>query len=77
MKQLKDIFKHQLTASETYTPKSTVEYMVIDPLVQSKLIKEHAVDNLETLITELAGFELDAYRDRMPIFIKHEIQIAL
>ena len=77
LEQLKDIFKHQLTASENYTPKSTVEYMVIDPLVQSKLIKEHAVDNLETLITELVGFELDAYRDRMPIFIKHEIQIAL
>jgi hypothetical protein len=77
LEQLKDIFKNQLTASETYTPKSTVEYMVIDPLEQSKLIKEHAVDNLDTLLTELSGFELDAYRDRMPIFIRPEIQIAL
>jgi hypothetical protein len=77
LEQLKDIFKNQLTASEHYTPKSTVEYMIIDPIAQSKLIKEHSVDNLETLITELAGFELDAYRDRMPIFIKPEIQIAL
>ena len=77
LEQLKDIFKHQLTADENYTPKSTVEYMIIDPLAQSKLIKEHAVDNLDALLTELSGFELDAYRDRMPIFIRPEIQIAL
>jgi len=77
LEQLKDIFKNQLTASEHYTPKSTVEYMIIDPLAQSKLIKEHPADKLESLIAELGGFELDAYRDRMPIFIKPEIQIAL
>ena len=68
--ELQHIFRFQLTAEEEYTPKDTVEYLLIDG--QNRIPGIEQADNLEPLIAKLDGYEFEGYRDRMPLFIKPE-----
>jgi hypothetical protein len=67
---LKHIFKHQLTPTEDYVPKDTLDYMLFEGM--SKIQGSCPVNDLEKLIPLLDNFILDGYRDKMPLFIKPE-----
>jgi len=73
--ELKDIFKHQTTASDSYTPSGTLEYIKIDG--QTRLSFTHNADDIAGIVPALEGFVFDAYRDRTPIFIKPEVIIPM
>jgi hypothetical protein len=77
LENLKEIFKFQTTATEDHVPSGTLDFVMIDPLAQSKLKKTHSADNIEALLPLLEGFELDAYFDKTPVFIKPEKIIVL
>jgi hypothetical protein len=75
--KLKDIFKHQTTLTEDYTPTGTLDYVLIDSLAQSKIKGTHSAEDFEGLLNLLKGFELDAFFDRTPVFIKPENIVVL
>jgi hypothetical protein len=77
IKELENIFKHQTTASDTYTPKDTLDYLLING--QKKVTGSHPVKELDSLLEELNknGYVFDAYRDRTPIFIVPEVIIPM
>jgi hypothetical protein len=75
--KLKEIFKHQTTLTEDYTPTGTLEYVLIDSLAQSKIKGSHSAKDFEGLLTLLNGFEFDAFFDRTPVFIKPETIVVL
>ena len=68
--ELQHIFRFQLTAEEEYTPKDTVDYLLIDG--QNRTPGVAQANNLEPLITLLEDYEFEGYRDRMPLFLKPE-----
>jgi hypothetical protein len=68
---LKHHFRHQLTATEEYTPPTQLEYMIIDG--QTKLTKRVDADKLDSLIPMLDNFIFEGYKDRMPYFVKPEV----
>jgi hypothetical protein len=77
LEDLQHIFRFQTTVTEEFTPKDTVTYVLIDPAGQSNLTKQHAIAELDKLLPLLDNFQLDAYRDRIPVFIKPEVIIAM
>ena len=68
--ELQHIFRFQLTADADYTPKDTVEYLLIEG--QNKIPGTQDAYDLEPLIILLDGYVFEGYRDRMPIFIVPE-----
>jgi hypothetical protein len=75
--ELTHIFRHQTTASEDYQPSDSLEYLVIDTASSIKQKKVHKLADLDKLVPLLEGFQLDAYFDKMPVFIKPEQIIVL
>jgi len=73
LEDLQHIFRHQTTATEDYTPKDTVEYVLIEG--QSRITGTYDAHNLEGLVALLDNFVFDAYRDRTPVFIKPESEL--
>jgi hypothetical protein len=70
LQDLQHIFRFQLTADAEYTPKDTVEYILIEG--QNRLPGVHDAYDLEGLVILLDNFVFDAYRDRTPVFVKPE-----
>ena len=68
--ELQHLFRFQLTADADYTPKETVEYLLIEG--QNRITGIAEAHDLEPLIILLDGYEFEGYRDRMPLFIKPE-----
>jgi hypothetical protein len=75
LEELTEIFKHQTTATKTYTPTGTLEYVMIDGY--DRLSKHHKADEIAGLVQLLEEFVFDAYRDRTPVFIKPEVIIPM
>jgi hypothetical protein len=75
--ELKHIFRFQTTKSEDFEPIAQVEYQLING--QNKVIGKHDADKMDTLLAQLleGQYILDAYRDRMPVFIKPEAIVVL
>jgi hypothetical protein len=77
LEELTHIFRFQLTESETYTPKDTLDYI----LLHKGNRVEAAIDKtkLESFLADLEshGYVFDAYRDRTPVFIVPEIITVL
>lgn len=68
--ELQHIFRFQLTAEEEFTPKDTVEYLLINGQERTTGLQD--AHDLEPLIVLLEGYEFEGYRDRMPLFIVTE-----
>jgi hypothetical protein len=73
IKELENVFRLQTTASDTYTPKDTLDYLLIKG--QNKVTGTHPAKEMATLLEQLNehGYVFDAYRDRTPVFIVPEI----
>jgi hypothetical protein len=67
------IFRFQTTATEDYTPKDTVDYMLFEG--QSRVPGVHDAHDLESLLPLLDNFVHDGYRDRTPLFVKPEAEL--
>jgi hypothetical protein len=76
LEQLEQIFKFQTTADEDYTPNGRLEYLLITDSY-NKVVKEHAVADIATILTDVEHLVHEGYRDRMPIFIKPEVHVML
>jgi hypothetical protein len=70
LNELQHIFRFQLTADADFTPKDTVNYLLLDG--QNRIPGLQDAHDLEPLITLLEGYVFDGYRDRMPLFVKPE-----
>ena len=68
--ELQHIFRFQLTPEAEYTPKETVDYLLIEG--QNRIPGVAEAHDLEPLIILLDGYVFEGYRDRMPIFIVPE-----
>ena len=71
LEDLQYIFRHQTTATDTYTPSSVLDYMLIEG--NNRITKTVPANELESLITTLDNFVFEGYRDRTPIFVKPEV----
>lgn len=71
--ELEHIFRFQMTADADYTPKATVEYLLIQG--RDRSIATQAVDQLANLTGLLTGFEFEGYQDRMPVFVMPDSQV--
>jgi hypothetical protein len=68
LEDLKHIFRFQTEATEEYTPKSTLDYMLFDG--QDKIPGSCEVNKIEDLVALLDNFTFEGYRDRVPLFLK-------
>jgi hypothetical protein len=77
LEELTNIFTHQLTASEGYSPPAEMDYLLITN--GDKIPGKVSVAELSTLLETLNSghYVHDAYRDRMPIFIVPDVIIPL
>ena len=75
VEELETIFKFQTTASADYTPTDTLEYVMIDGY--DRLTKQHSAKDIAGLVPLLEEFVLDAYRDRVAVFIKPEVILPM
>jgi hypothetical protein len=77
--ELTAYFKHQLTASENWTPPEKLEYQTIDAFNGTKatlhVLEKNLPDLLETF--NKGGYLFEGYRDRTPYFVKPEIHVFL
>jgi hypothetical protein len=71
---LKHIFRFQTTADADYTPKDTVEYLLVES-GGGRVTGTHDVYDLESLIILLDNFVFDGYTNRTPIFVKPESEL--
>ena len=65
---LKHIFRFQTTADADYTPRNTVDYLLLEG--QSRVPGTHDAYDLDSLVILLDNFEFEGYRDRTPVFVK-------
>jgi len=70
---LTHIFRFQTTADADYTPKDTVEYLLIEG--KNKMTGTQAIHELENLVVLLDNFQFEGYKDRMPVFIQPESEV--
>jgi hypothetical protein len=77
LEELTNIFTHQLTPSEGYSPPAEMDYLLITN--GDKIPGKVSVAELATLLETLNSghYVHDAYRDRMPIFIVPDVIIPL
>jgi hypothetical protein len=75
LQELEQIFRFQTTATEEYTPKDSLDYMIFEG--QDKLVKTHSAKDLAGLLSLLSAYQFEGYRDRTPLFIKPEVIIPL
>jgi len=77
LQELEHIFRFQTTAEEEYTPKDTLEYLLISG--ENRIPGTCPAKDLSVLLTKLNDNEyvFEGYRDRMPIFIIPETPIVL
>jgi hypothetical protein len=75
LEELTEIFKHQTTATETYTPQDTLEYFLINGY--DRVAVKHPAKDIAGILPSLDGLVFDAYRDRVPVFIKPEVIIPM
>jgi hypothetical protein len=74
LQDLQHIFRFQTTADADYTPKDTVDYLLIEG--QSRISGTHEAHDIEGLVILLDNFEFDGYRDRTPIFVKPDANLG-
>ena len=69
LQELEHIFRFQITATEDFIPKDTVEYLLISGEKQTP--GTCPANSLAILLTRLTEnkYEFEGYRDRTPIFI--------
>jgi len=74
LEELQSVFRFQTTKTDTYEPKDTLEYFLING--QNRNVPgTHSVKDFDGLLTQLneGGYVFDAFRDRSPVFIVPEI----
>ena len=73
LEELQNIFRHQTTLTEEYTPRDIVDFVLINN--GNKVPGTQPVDKLDALVEKLNndGYVFDAYRDRTPVFIVPDI----
>jgi hypothetical protein len=76
LEQLEQIFKFQTTPDKDYIPNGRLEYLLITDSY-NKVVKEHAVADLDKILEDVMHLEHEGYRDRMPVFIKPEVHVLL
>ena len=73
LENLKTIFTYQTVADEHFTPKDTVEYMLIDST--GRILKTCPINEIESLMPLFDSYMHEGYRDRTPIFMKPESEL--
>ena len=73
LEDLQHIFRFQTTADADYTPKDTVEYLLIEG--KYKMTGTQYTHELGNLVVLLDNFVFEGYKDRMPIFVKPESEV--
>jgi hypothetical protein len=73
LEDLQHIFRFQTTADADYTPKDTVEYLLIEG--KNKMTGTQYTHELENLVVLLDNFVFEGYKDRMPIFVMPESEV--
>ena len=68
LEDLQHIFRFQTTADADYTPRDTVEYLLIEG--QNRMTGTHELHELDSLTVLLDNFQFEGYRDRVPVFVK-------
>ena len=76
LEQLEQIFKFQTTPDKDYTPNGRLEYLLITDSY-NKVVKEHAVADLDKILEDVMHLAHEGYRDRMPVFVKPEVHVLL
>jgi hypothetical protein len=66
--ELQEIFKSQTTEDANFVPKDTITYETI--FQGDKSVVTVPTTEMESLVKTLEGYEHDAFRDRIPVFIK-------
>jgi hypothetical protein len=70
---IEHIFRFQLAPAIPEEKETNLYYMLIED--GSKIINRYdSTQGLEALVLVLDNFVLDAYRDKMPIFIKPSVE---
>jgi len=75
LEDLEHIFRFQTTPTDDYIPSGEVEFHLIDGY--SKLFKKHDAKDLAGLVPTLDNFVFDAYRDKVPVFVKPEVIVPM
>jgi hypothetical protein len=73
LEDLKHIFRFQTTATEDYVPTGKLNYELIES--QNKVTASVPAEHIENLVSLLDNFVFDAYRDKIPVFIKPESEL--
>ena len=69
LQELQEIFRYQTTATEDFTPKDTVDYMLFS--FDGKVPGSVNVNEMEKLVELLKGYNFDGYgKDAVPNFVK-------
>ena len=73
LEELHNIFRHQTTATEDYTPRDVVDFVLINN--GNRIPGTHPVNQLDTLLEKINkdGYVFDAYRDRTPVLIVPDV----
>lgn len=71
---LKHIFRFQTTADADYTPKDTVDYLLVEG--QSRMPGSHDAYDLDSLVILLDNFTFEGYKDRVPYFVKPDANLG-
>jgi len=75
--ELEHIFRFQTTTTDSYTPKDTLDYVLING--QNRVAGVANADTLDKTLESLNkdGYVFDAYRDRTPVFIVPEVIVPM
>ena len=74
LQELQHIFRYQTTATEDFTPKETVDYMLFS--FDGKVPGTIAVNEMEKLVELLKDYTFDGYgKDAVPNFVKPDTDL--
>ena len=73
LEDLEAMFGYQTVADENFTPKDTVEYMLID--ATGRILKTCPINEIASLMPLFDSYMHEGYRDRTPIFMKPESEL--
>jgi len=72
--ELQHIFRYQTTATEEFTPKDTVDYMLFS--FDGKVPGSMPVSQMDQLVELLKDYQFDGYgKDAVPNFVKPDTLI--
>jgi len=69
---LTHIFRFQITSDCDYQPRDRVDYVLLT--AQDRVTAQHNAHDLASLPQLLVGFTHDGYRDRVPVFVKTDME---